>query len=284
MVIRTAPAARSAPGRRCSRRQPEIRYGASPTTPPGAMTKNNAAPTAALPTSRSAIRFVAHATIRRTLGISCERPICSTLVCFIPLFDGLVARRNEPYDATVTARDCCDNPMRLLTNPGWRPQGAPSPRMPQQPTGSVVACPQRADPRREAPARDLRGCFSTNHSRAGAQRNWLRPRRRPVWPTGISLLAQQLAVAPTVAHSSRRRSRDTGLGPSNTGDKLRASNTLNARLLHPLVRWPRRSACVVCQPGQALSQTRSRDDGNATPNGAHQEGAPGSVWSATSSP
>jgi hypothetical protein len=29
--------------------------------------------------------------VRTTPGISCERPICSTLVCFIPLFDGLVA-------------------------------------------------------------------------------------------------------------------------------------------------------------------------------------------------
>ena len=95
--------------------------------------------------------------VRRTPGISCERPICSTLVCFIPLFDGLVARRDEPFDARATAPDCCDTPMRLLTNPGWRPQGAPSPRMPQQRKGSVLACPQRADPRREAPARDLRG-------------------------------------------------------------------------------------------------------------------------------
>ena len=30
------------------------------------------------------------------------------------------------------------------------------------------------------------------------------------------------------------------IGPPNTGDKLRASNMLNARLLHPLVRRPRR--------------------------------------------
>ena len=29
-----------------------------------------------------------YAAVRLTLGISCERPICSTLVCFIPLFDG----------------------------------------------------------------------------------------------------------------------------------------------------------------------------------------------------
>jgi hypothetical protein len=29
-------------------------------------------------------------TVCRTPGISCERPICSTLVCFIPLFDGAV--------------------------------------------------------------------------------------------------------------------------------------------------------------------------------------------------
>ena len=29
--------------------------------------------------------------VHRTPGISCERPICSTLVCFIPLFGGLVA-------------------------------------------------------------------------------------------------------------------------------------------------------------------------------------------------
>jgi hypothetical protein len=26
--------------------------------------------------------------VHRTPGISCERPICSTLVCFIPLFGG----------------------------------------------------------------------------------------------------------------------------------------------------------------------------------------------------
>ena len=26
--------------------------------------------------------------VRPTPGISCERPICSTLVCFIPLFGG----------------------------------------------------------------------------------------------------------------------------------------------------------------------------------------------------
>jgi hypothetical protein len=31
--------------------------------------------------------------VRRTPGISCERPICSTLVCFIPLLDGPVALR-----------------------------------------------------------------------------------------------------------------------------------------------------------------------------------------------
>jgi len=33
---------------------------------------------------------MALATVRRTPGISCERPICSTLVCFIPLFAGSV--------------------------------------------------------------------------------------------------------------------------------------------------------------------------------------------------
>ena len=32
-------------------------------------------------------------TVRRTLGISCERPVCSTLVCFIPLLDVPVAPR-----------------------------------------------------------------------------------------------------------------------------------------------------------------------------------------------
>jgi hypothetical protein len=35
--------------------------------------------------------------VRRTPGISCERPIRSTLVCFIPLFGGLVA-----FSALVT--------------------------------------------------------------------------------------------------------------------------------------------------------------------------------------
>jgi hypothetical protein len=35
-------------------------------------------------------RLNALAIVRRTPGISCERPIRSTLVCFIPLFDALV--------------------------------------------------------------------------------------------------------------------------------------------------------------------------------------------------
>jgi len=34
--------------------------------------------------------LVALRTVRRTPGISCERPIRSTLVCFIPLFDAVV--------------------------------------------------------------------------------------------------------------------------------------------------------------------------------------------------
>jgi hypothetical protein len=37
-------------------------------------------------------------------------------------------------------------------------------------------------------------------------------------------------------------------GPQNTGDKLRAFNMLNARLLHPLVRQPRPPAPRVAQP------------------------------------
>jgi hypothetical protein len=35
--------------------------------------------------------------------------------------------------------------------------------------------------------------------------------------------------------------------PPNTRDKLRASNMLNARLLHPLVRRPRRFTHQSCQ-------------------------------------
>jgi hypothetical protein len=39
------------------------------------------------------VRSVALQLVRPTLGISCERPICSTLVCFIPLFDAVVILR-----------------------------------------------------------------------------------------------------------------------------------------------------------------------------------------------
>jgi hypothetical protein len=35
------------------------------------------------------------ARVRRTPGISCERPVCSTLVSFIPLFGSLVALPQE---------------------------------------------------------------------------------------------------------------------------------------------------------------------------------------------
>ena len=40
--------------------------------------------------------------VRRTPGISCERPICSTLVCFIPLFDGLVASPTQAQSSQAT--------------------------------------------------------------------------------------------------------------------------------------------------------------------------------------
>ncbi len=43
----------------------------------------------------------------------------------------------------------------------------------------------------------------------------------------------------------------------NTGDKLRASNTLNARQLHLLVRWPRRFPRGVSQPGTAFPSRAS---------------------------
>jgi hypothetical protein len=38
--------------------------------------------------TRGGFRFVVHPRRSRTPGISCERPICSTLVSFIPLFGG----------------------------------------------------------------------------------------------------------------------------------------------------------------------------------------------------
>ena len=41
-------------------------------------------------------------------------------------------------------------------------------------------------------------------------------------------------------------------GPPNTGDKLRASNTLNARLLHPLVRRPRDTHSAGRNPSTRL--------------------------------
>ena len=41
------------------------------------------------------VRSVAPQLVRPTPGISCERPIRSTLVCFIPLLAGLVSQR--PY-------------------------------------------------------------------------------------------------------------------------------------------------------------------------------------------
>jgi len=50
----------------------------------------------------------------------------------------------------------------------------------------------------------------------------------------------------TVAGPGRVRLVLPPAGPQNTGDKLRASNMLNARLLHPLVRRPRRSLASQC--------------------------------------
>ena len=41
------------------------------------------------------VRFVAPQQVRPTPGISCERPIRSTLVCFIPLFGSLVPPPQE---------------------------------------------------------------------------------------------------------------------------------------------------------------------------------------------
>ena len=54
---------------------------------------------------------IAHPASRRTPGISCERPIRSTLVSFIPLFDGMVPtptrsdslrrRRTRPWELAI---------------------------------------------------------------------------------------------------------------------------------------------------------------------------------------
>ena len=146
----------------------------------------------------------------RTPGISCERPIRSTLVCFIPLFDGLVARRDEPFDARATAPDCCDTPCASSpTRAGahrvllllecrnserarsWRVHNAPTLVERRQPaTYEDDAPPATAmpAPKRLASAHGL--------GRSG--------RLASAW------LARQIAVAPAVAHSSPRRSRDTG--------------------------------------------------------------------------
>ncbi len=61
-------------------------------------------------------------TVRRTPGISCERPIRSTLVCFIPLFDGAVRsltlrRAAPPASAQAVAQPCplVGAPLRRTT-------------------------------------------------------------------------------------------------------------------------------------------------------------------------
>jgi hypothetical protein len=55
------------------------------------------------PTSRSCRRH--SCTVRRTPGISCERSVCSTLVCFIPLFCGLALLLITPHSDAVGLHD-----------------------------------------------------------------------------------------------------------------------------------------------------------------------------------
>jgi hypothetical protein len=75
-------------------------------------------------------------------------------------------------------------------------------------------------------------CLTTPKRRRRAVPSRPPTTRRPPATTGC--IQRQLRI---VRGSSSVHTRK---GPPNTGDKLRASNTLNARLLHPLVR-PRRA-------------------------------------------
>ena len=80
------------------------RGGAIRATEPGTSQGSRVVGTVAEP-SRAPTRHCTQ--VRRTPGISCEAPICSGFVCFIPLFGGLVAR---PPDGSVLHESCNDRP------------------------------------------------------------------------------------------------------------------------------------------------------------------------------
>jgi hypothetical protein len=64
--------------------------------------------------------------VRRTPGISCERPIRSALVCFIPLFDGADAltHRRPPSHSPTYLHECVQRRAREL---GASRRGVPPP-------------------------------------------------------------------------------------------------------------------------------------------------------------
>ena len=220
------------------------------------------------PASRHAVRSSLPPTVRRTPGISCERPICSTLVSFIPLFGG------SSYSCTAGYEQRLRAPLRPSTyasiTPAARAERTPEARAPRcrprRLTTPAACAPSMPSSATATAATRVATSAEAQHPQSAAGRRIgppLSPRRlaQAACRTANADAHLALAASQPLSECDGRRvfapaSSRSALPPDcppNTGDKLRASNTLNARQLHPLVRRPRPeltlanvSTCQAC--------------------------------------
>ncbi len=223
-------------------------------------------------------------TVRRTPGISCEAPIRSGFVSFIPLFDGVA----HSCARLVRSDDCCA-PCRhhvQIVPPESRQSRTNATACLRTDRASVDAARRRL-PRRLT--RTRRAASAAPGSPAGRRGRTptlrLEPEvhgdsrghdlrdaraRRPATVTTSARPDFALAATPISRSIARRHGRRRQLCrplsvaardcPSNTGDKLQSSNTLRLCQLHPLVRRPARSAAPRASRAAPRSSSRRRHD------------------------